>query len=81
MTARSTLVLSNVSGTVKRWYQCRLVKAVCSSNISKEITSNVSSVSKLVKTLTVSKPVCSTIVSKGDICNASIASQQTFKCQ
>ena len=75
MTARSILVLSNGSGTVKRSYQCRLVKAVCSSNISKEITSTVSSVSKLVKTLTASKPVCSTIVSEGE------STHQTFKFQ
>ena len=36
VTARSILVLSNVSGTVKRLYQCRLVKVVCSSNVSKQ---------------------------------------------
>ena len=69
--ARSILV----SGHVKRFYQCKPVKAVCSGNVSKQNACNVSSVSKLVKSLTVSKPVCSTIVSKSNICNASIVSQ------
>ena len=73
--ARSILVSSNVSGHVKRFYQCKPVKAVCSGNVSKQNACNVSSVSKLVKSLTVSKPVCSTIVSKSNICNASIVSQ------
>ena len=56
-------------------YQYKPVKAVCSSNVSKQNDCNVSSVSKLVKPLTVSKPVCSTIVSKSNFCNASIVSQ------
>ena len=73
--ARSVIVSSNVSGHIKRFYQCKPVKAVCSGNISKENTCNISSVSKLVKPLTVNKPVCSTIVSKSNICNASIISQ------
>ena len=59
--ARSIVVLSNVSGHVKRFYQYKPVKAVCSSNVSKQNACNVSSVSKLVKSLTVSKPVCSTL--------------------
>ena len=75
VTARSTVVSSNVSGHVKRLYQCKHVKAVCSSNVSKQNYCNVSSVSKLVKPLTVSKPVCLTIVSKSNIFNASIVSQ------
>ena len=62
VTARSIVVLSNVRGGVKRFYQCKPVKAVCSSNVSKQNVWNVTSVSKLVKPLTVSKPVCSTIV-------------------
>ena len=74
-TTRSIAVLSNVSGHVKRLYQCKPVKAVCFSNVSKQNDCNVSSVSKLVKPLTVSKPVCSTIVSKSNICNASIVRQ------
>ena len=69
------IVLSNVSGHVKGLYQCKPVKAVCSSNVSKQNDCNVSSVSKPVKPLTVSKPVCSTTVSKSNICNASIVSQ------
>ena len=67
--------MSNVSGHVKRLYKCKPVKAVCSSNVSKQNDCNVSSVSKLVKPLTVSKPVCLTIVSKSNICNLSIVSQ------
>ena len=62
--ARSIVVSSIVTGHVRRLYECKPVKAVCSSNISKQNTCNVSSVSKLVKPLTVSKPVCSIIVSK-----------------
>ena len=74
--ARSIVVSSNVSGHVKRFYQCKPVKAVlCSSNVSKQNACNVSSVSKLVKLFTISKPVCLTIVSKSNICNASIVSQ------
>ena len=64
-----------LSGHVKRLYQCRPVKAVCSSNVSKQNDCIVSSVSKLVKPLTVGKPVCSTILSKSNICNASVVSQ------
>ena len=75
VTARSIVVSSNVSGHVKHLYQCKHVKAVCSSSVSKQNDCNVSSVSKLVKPLTVSKPVCSTIVSKINIYNASIVSQ------
>ena len=75
VTARSIVVSSNVSGHVKRLYQCKPVKAVCSSNVSKQNDCIVSSVSKLVKPLNVSKPVCSTIISKSNICNASIVSQ------
>ena len=75
VTARSIVVWSNVSGHVKRLYQCKPVKAVCSSNVSKQNACNVISVSKLAKPLTVSKPVCSTIVSRSNICNASIVSQ------
>ena len=75
ITARSIVVLSNVSGHVKRLYRCKHVKAVCPSNVSKQNAFHVSSVSKLVKPLSVSKPVCSTIVSKSNICNASIVSQ------
>ena len=74
VTARRIVVSSNVSGHVKRFYQCKPVKAVCFSNVSKQNACNVSSVSKLVKPLTVSKPVCLTIVSKSNICNASIIS-------
>ena len=74
-TARSIVVSYNVSGHVKCLYQDKPVKAVCSSNVSKQNDCNVSSVSKLVKPLTVSKPVCLTIVSKSNICNASIVSQ------
>ena len=73
--ARSIVVLSNVSGHVKRFYQYKPVKAVCSSNVSKQNACNVSSVSELFKPLTVNKPVCLTIVSKSNICNMSIASQ------
>ena len=65
--ARSIVVLSNVSGHVKRFYQYKPVKAVCSSNVSKQNACNVSSVSKLVKQLTVTKPVCSTFVSKSKV--------------
>ena len=36
VTARSILFLSNFSGPVKRFYKCRSVKAVYSSNISKQ---------------------------------------------
>ena len=75
VTARSIVFWSNVSGHVKRLYQCKPFKAVCSSNVSKQNACNVSSVSKLVKPLTVSKPVCSTVESKSNICNASIVSQ------
>ena len=75
VTARSIVVSPNVSGHVKRLYQCKPVKAVCSSNVSKQNNCNVSSVSKLVKPLTVGKLVCSTIVSKSNICSASIVSQ------
>ena len=71
VTARSIVVSSNVSGHVKRLYQCKPVKAACSSNVSKQNDCILSSVSKLVKPLTFSKPVCSTIVSKSNICNAS----------
>ena len=71
VTVRSIVVSSNV----KRLYQCKPVKAVCSGNVSKQNDCNVSSVSNLVKSLTVSKPICSTIVSKSNICNASIVSQ------
>ena len=60
------MVSSNVSGHVNRFYQCKHVKAVCSSNVSKQNACNVSSVSKLVKPLT---------VIKSNICNASIFSQ------
>ena len=73
--ARSIAASSNISGHVKRFYQWKPVKAVCSSNVSKRNSCNISSVSKLVKPLTVTKPVCSTIVSKSNICNASIVSQ------
>ena len=73
--SRSIVVSPNVSGHVKRLYQCKPVKAVCSSNFNKQNDCDVSSVSKLVKPLTVSKSVCSTIVSKSNICNASIVSQ------
>ena len=41
--ARSIVVLSNVSGHVKRFYQYKPVKAVCSSNVSKQNACNVSS--------------------------------------
>ena len=82
-TARSRF-LSNVSGPVKILYQCKTVKAVCSSNVSKQNASNVSCVSKLVNPLTVhkrvnpltaNKTVCSTIVSKSNTCDAIIVSQ------
>ena len=56
-------------------YQCKPVRAVCPSNVSKQNDCNVSSVSKLIKPFTVSKPVCSTIVNKSNNCNASIVSQ------
>ena len=75
VTATSIVVSSNVSGHVKCLYQCKPVRTVCSSNVSKQNDCNVSSVSKLVKPLTVSKPNCSTIVSKRNICNAGIVSQ------
>ena len=52
-------------------YQCKPVKTVSSSNVSKQNARDISSVSKLVKPLTVSKPVCSTFASKGNICNTS----------
>ena len=71
----SIVVLSNVSGYLKRFYQCKPVNTVCCRNISKQNAYNVSSVSKFVKLLTVSKSVCSTIVSKSNVCNASIFSQ------
>ena len=73
-TTRSTLNFSNVSRLVKRLYQSRPVKVVCSSNLSKRNASNVSRVNKIVKPLTVSEPVCLTIVSKDNICNPSIIS-------
>ena len=60
--AINTVVLPNVSGIVKRFYQFNSVKTVCSSNVSKQNSCNVSSVSKLAKPLTVNKPVCSTIL-------------------
>ena len=66
--------LSNISGQVKLLYQCKPVKAVYSSNVSKRNACNVSGVNKLLKLLAVSKPVCSTITSKCNICNASIVS-------
>ena len=69
VTARSIIVLSNVSGHVKHLYQCKAFKTVCSSNVSKQ--------NKLVKPLTVSKWVCSTIVRKSSICNKSIVIQHT----
>ena len=47
VTARSIIVLSNVSGHVKHLYQCKAFKTVGSSNVSKQ--------NKLVKPLTVSK--------------------------
>ena len=75
MDARSILVSPNFSGRVKRLYECRPVKVICSSNISMQKACNVSSDSKLVKRLTSSKLVCPTIVSKGNICNARIVSQ------
>ena len=75
VTARSIVVSSNGSGHVECLYQCKPVRAVCSSNVSKQNDCNVSSVSKLVKPFTVSKPVCSTIVNKSNNCNASIVSQ------
>ena len=49
VTARSIVVYSNVSGNVKRFYQCKPIKAVCSSNVSKQNACNVSNISKLVK--------------------------------
>ena len=73
--ARSIVVSSNISGTVKRLYQCKSVKTVCSSNASKQNVCNVSSVSKPVEPLTAIKPVCSTIVSKSNISNMSTVSQ------
>ena len=73
--ARCIVILSNVRGNVKRLYQCKPVKGVCSSNVSKQNACNVSSVSKLAELLTVSNPVCPTIVSKTNISNASIVSQ------
>ena len=66
--------MSNVSGHMKRLYQCKPVKVACSSNVSKQNACKVSRVNKLVKPLTVSKPVCLTIISKGNIYNASIVS-------
>ena len=47
-TARSRFS-SSVSGPVKLLYQCKPVKAGCSSNVSKQKACNVSSVSKLFK--------------------------------
>ena len=73
VTARSIVVSSNVSGHVKRFYQCKPVKAVCSSNVSKQNACNVSSVSKLVKQLTVSKPVCSTVLSKSKVLSVNMS--------
>ena len=73
--ARSIVVSSNISGTVKCLYQCKSVKTVCSSNASKQNVCNVSSVSKPVEPLTAIKPVCSTIVSKSNISNVSTVSQ------
>ena len=77
-TARSIVVSSNISGHIKRLYQCKLVKVVCSSNIRKRNACNVSSVRKLVKPLTVSKPVCSTFVIKREYCHST---RQNIKCQ
>ena len=67
--------MSNFSGNVKCFYQCKPVKAACSSNVSKQNAFNESSSSKLVKPLTVSKPVRLTVVSTSNICNMSIISQ------
>ena len=71
----SVAVSSNVSGIVKHLYQCKTVKDVCYSNVSKQNVCNVSNISKLVEPLTVSKPVCLTIASKSNISNVSIVSQ------
>ena len=76
ITARCILLSSNVSGHVKRLYQCKPVKAACSRNVSKQKVYNVSSASKLVKPLTASKPVHSTIASKANICNESVVNQR-----
>ena len=51
--ARSIVVSSIVSGHVRHFYQYKPVKAVCSSNVSKQNACNVSSVSELVKPLNV----------------------------
>ena len=75
VTTRSIAVSSNCR-IAKFLDQCKHVKAVGSSNVSKQNASNVSSVSKLVEQLTVSKPVCSTIANKNNICNVSIVSQR-----
>ena len=72
-----SLFSSNVSANVKRFYQCKPVKAVCFSNLSKQNACDVCSVSKLDKPLTISKP-CLTFVSNSNICNASIV-RQTVK--
>ena len=78
VTARSNVVLSNVSGHIKRLYQW---KPVCSSNVSKQNACNVSSVSKLFKPLTVRKPVCLTIVSKSNMLREwRQLTCQTIKC-
>ena len=42
-----------MSGHVRHFYQYKPVKAVCSSNVSKQNACNVSSVSELVKPLNV----------------------------
>ena len=52
VTNRGTAASSNVCETEKRLYQCKPVKAVCSSNVSKQNVCNVRSVSKFVKPLT-----------------------------
>ena len=59
VTSRRILVSSKVSGHVKRLHQCKPIKAVCSSNVSKQNACNVRSVRKLTKPSTVSKPVSS----------------------
>ena len=51
VTAGSIVVSSNVSGNVKRFYQCKPVKAVCSSNVGKQNACNVISVGKSVSLL------------------------------
>ena len=75
VTARSIVVLTNVREILKRLYQCKPVKAVFSSNVSKPNACNVSSVSKLVEPLTFNKPVCSTFVRNSNISNVINVSQ------